>query len=239
MGGGMPQPWPHLKYYKEHGIIRQHQLRPTDDPLAIFDELLASPKWTFKKQGPMESEDEMARLIVANQLLALVETVYDVEADDFGQRIRLREDLQGRWNEILGEFAQLGVRWDVEQQRYVFADGSILPKKPRATYRREIWKLDVPDRRVWLIMERVNERTVYIMLEHAVSDTVQPIPSSVFRIFNVDEPSETLTEVPFDGGFSGGSSIRRFRVEVAPGGQIQIEMVTDGRVEKVSPVFKP
>lgn len=239
--GGPPPPWSHVEYYREHGVIRARPLRPPENPLVIFDELLASPKWTFKKKhefvGP--SEDEMARWILADQLLALVETVYKVEADEFGRRIPLYEDLKARWNKILGEFSQLDVRWDVGQQKYVFADGSILPKKPPASYRREIWKLDVPDRRVWVIMERVNEKTVNIILEHSAPDTVQPIPSSVFRIFNVDDPSKTLTEVPFDGGFSGGSSIRRYRVELAPGGKIQIEMVTDGQVETVSPVFKP
>ena len=45
--------------------------------------------------------------------------------------------------------------------------------------------------------------------------------------------------MPFDGGFSGGSSSRRSRVELDAGGKIQIEMVTDGWVEKVSPIFKP
>ena len=114
----------HVDYFRKHGSLRKHPLRPPDDILSSIEKLDRS-SYTFPGDSPYRS---VYREMVANQTLGLVRSVYPVDTDRQGYRFRAKSGLgvlhseyfdQGRWTRLTNEMARLRMCWSEEKSCYV------------------------------------------------------------------------------------------------------------------------
>lgn len=236
MRGRRIQPESHVAYYRTNGKLRARPLVPTDNPLRVVAKLETSQQWTFSDH-PGWNGHARGRVFVMNQVLRLVDTVYRLENDIYGQKISIRHDVDERWKLILDEFSKLDVRWDSENNVYTFRDGSQLPLKPINLYHRKIWPLDLPDRDVRLILERQDRRYLRIELSYVVQSGGDQHPPTSVRVYRVSDRSSPLADlsVPGDPGMGASSAT----VALAEGEQVEAEMVVSGKVVATSPVYEP
>jgi hypothetical protein len=131
--GGAPEPVEHhVEYFRKNGRLRANPLSPTNDPLRIYDKFQESFLWVF-------TEDEywlkMGRMMVMNQLLRLIDTVYHFEPDSHGDGISSDKELAPQWKAHAAAIAKLEFAWDRKTNQYRFKDGSTLPSAPKKPLR--------------------------------------------------------------------------------------------------------
>ncbi len=249
LGGMAEPPEHHLEWFRTHGVLRAVPLHPSDQPLAIVDQLVGSASRDFARIAGMT--DDYARARVMNQALALVDTVYRVKPDGYGLRFAPGADVDARWQAVLAEFASLSVKWDANLEQYTFADGSSLPVPAAPHYRRAIWHLPLPGtEEARLILERRDPERVDVEVRVTVGEG-HAIPAAVVRILDPDRSAElTRLELPPLGTPAGsshaswsasgqGMGIVASRILELPAGHAVRAELVRGKHRDTSPPMEP
>jgi hypothetical protein len=105
---------PLLDYYQKHGQIRHAPLHPANSPLALTAVIFKDER--FRKTNWSESEQRRVRVILMNQLLRLVRSVYPVDALVPGQLDDMA--LDQLWASHVERFNALDVVWDTTLEDY-------------------------------------------------------------------------------------------------------------------------
>lgn len=114
--GPIEHPVSHIKWARDHGVIRDRPLKPATHPLAAAEKLISSPKFNhlFVRDYVLFSRDGLSNNI-REQALAMV--------PDFIQPIPKncsdQSEVDANWQSRLTEANLLQVRWDDDAQRYV------------------------------------------------------------------------------------------------------------------------
>jgi hypothetical protein len=223
----------HVEYFRKNGKLREHPLHPGDDPLSLLARLQDSPQWPYAGNA----DYEMGTHFLARQLLALVSSVYQVEPGSDTWKLTGRFDRQN-WEIITKIFAQLHVKWDAQQNRYTFSDGTTLPEAAKPVYRRQIWYLPSlgPDAR--LVLEREDPAHVFIMLWHSENRgrKVEKTTITICRPWNKGHPL-----AQFDIPYSTGRDVSQestTEIELEAGAIVQASAVSKAGTEQ-SPKLTP
>jgi hypothetical protein len=236
LGGEAEQAESHVAYFREHGgRLRARPLAPPDAPLAVFDRAWASVS-SSHRGGPASFDATGGKLLLMNQLLWLVDSVYPRKTDRRGHKFSPKGDPDPEWRKIGAEVAKLGIRWDSKKDRYTFRDGTAPAERERKLYRRETWQVEGAGRNASVTIQRRDERYVHVIF------TQGPGPAASVQIYAVtarDKPLAPLSrgslEIPSTGP---GSLTASTTVELAGGTGLQVR-VTTWNTNKLSPVFKP
>jgi hypothetical protein len=231
---GWPEPAErHVDYFRANGRLRAGPLVPTNTPLSSFDQYAKTYEAAYG-----EEPDERHQVMIINQLLRLVDSVYRLKADRFGYRFGLEDDVEGRWQRLRAEVTKLGICWNAAQQRYVFKDGSHLPDLEPRIYRRAIWKLDGLAGEAELVFERRDPERVDVSYQWS-GRTGTKVPGVVIVVFAVKDPKtplEILESTNVDRAVSFLS--QGCQVDLPEGQEIQAKM-TMGKKARLSPVYRP
>lgn len=240
LGGMPPQPELYVKYFREHGRLRlrDRPLVPTNAPLGLLGSWAKNADWLYTKDSRAHG-----KLLIANQILNMLDSVYRLEPDAHGFRLWVTDDVDDRWKSIEAEVAKLDIRWNAEKQRYTFKDGTYLPEPVLKLYRRHIWKLEGLNGEAELILERSDEKHVSLALQWS-GKTDQNMPPFTLNVFAVKEKPKILLEkrpMPSISSWAGDQvfSTHSYQLEVAEGGEVQVRLRIDGKREQVSPIYKP
>jgi hypothetical protein len=228
----------HVDYFRKNGRLRSERLHPTDAPLSVFERFQASFLWVY---GQDSWDRQRASIMIINQLLRLVDSVYRREPDWYGNRFYAEDDWQEQWKILVGEFGKREVRWDERKGRYTFKDGSTLSDPPVKHYPREIWKLDGVKGEALLILERHDKRYVNVSLEWSgpAEAKLEPATIHVYAIANKSKPLAEIS-VSSIGAIAGETafSTKSRLLELREGELVQVEL-SIGKETKVSPVYRP
>jgi hypothetical protein len=211
---------------------------PGNNPLGLLDAWARNTAGLYAVATPgffPGGSAAYAKLLIANQILAMLDSVYRREADD-GYRFWPKGDVDGHWKAIETEFAKLDIRWNTEKQRYTFKDGSHLPDPVPTFYRRHIWKLEGVNGAATLTFERVDKKRVQVLLSCSGEDG-NPTRQFNVKVFAVKDKSNPLVELKQDP-MGTGSSYQRGGMKLAEGEEIQAQL-TVGEREQLSPVYRP
>jgi hypothetical protein len=227
----------HVAYFRKNGRLRQNPLRPPENPLEVYEKFRRSFLWVYSDQP----DSREGQLLVINQLLRLVDSVYRKEPDAFGYRFAPEEDLADHWKKLRAHFAKHRVRWDPRENRYTFQDGTILPDRPVRHYRREIWKLDVIPGDGQVILERRDPRRVQILFEWS-GKTGTDLKGLTLQVLAGTDGRHPLAEI-FPSSLEATAGDQAFSqqsrlVELREGGPVRVRVSFGGKT-RTSPVYRP
>jgi len=235
LAGHPEQPESHLEYFRKHGQVRKQPLVPTDDPLALLKEV-TDVDWIRKT-----ARGEYDKLLVANQLLNMIDSVHRMEPVRHGIKFWVKDDVEKHWKEIQDKVAKLDIRWSRDQQCYVFKDGTRLPEPASKIRQREIWKLDGLNGEAEAIVERTDPKHVFISL-HWSGKSDQGIPMHELTAFVKKDKNRVLEKTSkVSTAVTGTDEAYRtegFSVELPEGAEIQLRIVV-GKRDETSPVYVP
>jgi hypothetical protein len=237
LAGKAEQPESHVKYFRDKGRLREKPLVPGNAPLGLLDSVAKNCGWLDDEEYSARS----GKMLIANQLLYLVNSVYRRDTDGHGYRFWCMDNVDGRWKAIEAAVAKLDIRWSAEKTRYTFADGSHLPESIRKLYRRHIWKVEGLHGEAALTFERIDIKHVWISLEWS-GKTAQKMPPFLLNVFAVKDNANALAELrtmsisSFAGDQAFSSQI--FHVELPDGDEVQARLKI-GKREQLSPVYTP
>jgi hypothetical protein len=229
--------WHHVPYFRDKGRVRAKPLRPSDAPLSLFD--------ACRKEiaGRYELRDAWTvQGLIARQLLNMVDSVYRPDKAPDNPRLNAIENEEEQWKAAVAKVAKLDIRWNAEKNRYTFKDGSHLPDPVHKLYRRQIWEPEVSIGKVELILERRDEKRVWVTLEWS-GKKGEEAPRLDLSLFAVKDKASPLKRLGGSGSGHGStgaeiSSWRSFSVELAEGAEVQVRLSVNER-EQLSPVYKP
>jgi hypothetical protein len=119
-----------LGFYYDHGQIRAKRLIPSKRPLDGLERLLNSPQWIYDARLN-SAESNTGKVLIMNQLLRLVRSVYDPKPELEGYAGRRGFELDKEWKSIVSGFERLDVLWNEEKNEYTFKNGSTLAPEKR------------------------------------------------------------------------------------------------------------
>ncbi len=235
VGGEAPNPAPgDVKYFREKGTIRKRPLMPSKAPLSLLSV-------SAKKADSLYDDPKRGKLLIANQLLHLVDSVYRRDVDKFGDRFRPDRDVDGHWKAVEAEVAKFEIRWNAEKNRYTFEDGTHLPDPVRVLHRRHIWKLEGLNGEAELIIERTDKNRVWVCLQWEGKKGQDP-PLFALQVFAAQDKEKCLAETNKIGiGSWAGNQIfssQSFHVELVENEGIQATLRIGDR-EQRSPIYTP
>jgi hypothetical protein len=238
LGGSVRNPVEEqVEYFRQNGLLRSEPLRPTDDPLSILDDVMNSWQSTYKDvYGAKDNE----RLRLIEQLLQLIDSVYRLPKDLEGYRLHYqkKQEVDARWETFVRDVSLLKIRWDPQQNLYVWNDGSHLPPLPVKQYRRAIWKLEGLGLEAELILERRNETWVDFTLNRMETKgaILRPATLILYDNQNRSKPLQTFHFTKSVGDDMGSSEGGRLRLQ--EGNEASAQLIFEGATN-FSPIFKP
>jgi len=235
--GVAERPERHLTYFKEKGQFRKGPLVPTNTPTKLMASAMTKLKWL--------GDDPEWKLLIGNQILAMIDSVYRGERSEHGFRFWATDNAAAdrTWKSIETKISKLDIRWNREQDRYTFKDGSSLPELVRKLYRRNIWKLEGLGGDAELILERSDLKKLHACLSWSGNLPAES-PSFELVLFAVKDPMKPLVKwsalnVPAKTEtVLSGSSSQAYGLDLDEGLEIQGRLTIGGR-ERVGPVFRP
>jgi hypothetical protein len=235
LAGRAEQPESHLEYFRKHGQIRKQPLVPTDDPLAILKEL-SDIDWILNN-----AHGDYDKLLVANQLLNLIDSVHRMEPTRHGTKFWVDRDVEEHWEEIHDKVAKLSIRWSRDKQCYVFQDDTRLPEPALKIRQREIWELDGLNGEAEVIVERTDTKHVSISLSW--SGEINPgLPTYELTVFVKKDKNRVLERTSTSSIAATANNEAHqtdsFAVELPEGTEIQLRLVV-GKREETSPTYVP
>jgi hypothetical protein len=232
--GGRPQrPEPHVAYFRKFGRLRAKPLSPTARPFDALKAFEKSPRWYFKGRDAYEwNEDERERILLGNQVMRLLETVFQAEPDSSGQFIGYESEQDN--NRIVAEASKLAIRWDSQDFKYTFLDGRSLPLFDPTRHPEVFWKPAVVGLNVEFYVKRESRRYVCMGLWEN-SPVGGAVVQGVVRVFNLNAKGSPLYVFKADGT----RDLPGTRIRLDEGAEIQAEIMIAGRQSQRSPVFKP
>jgi len=127
---GPPEPPElHVSYFRKFGKLRAKPLSPTARPIEALLAFEESPRWYFKRIRHPFYTDQRERLVVGNQVMRLLDTVYPVTPNCDGKALGYHFDEQSQ--KILNHASMLAIRWDAQESKYTLLDGASLGPLPR------------------------------------------------------------------------------------------------------------
>jgi len=233
LGGEAQPPGQHVEYYREHGTIRTAPLRPVDDPLGALEEALRPLSvWATASCGepcvPGPS-------FLANQALVLLDDVLRKEEDVYGERFPTSGAVEPRWRALREEVGGLGIRWDADAARYVFADGSTLPPPPALDIRRIVWPVPRDGLAAEVVLERVTAR--FVRVDIRVDAGESPAPALHVRLGRSgDDAGPALVETEIRAPI--GTTVEGRTIELPVGSRVVVAAVV-GDETYTSPELEP
>jgi hypothetical protein len=248
---GMATPMENVvDFYRSKGSIRATPLVPSNDPLSAITHLTSSKQWIYGDTnlqitdfsisfGPAE-EARSEKSMLMEQLLRLVDSVYRMPADVYGNRLPWGEPAEAAWQKIVADVSALTTQWDSRQDMFVFRDGRHLPIAAKKIYQRQIWKLaDLGFEDAELVLERKSDSWVDVIVSHSEKSGAALRPASLF-LFDGDDGKPPLLTFSFTNEVgSGGSTIESRTIGLKPGSELTAKLVTTGDRTNSSPVLKP
>jgi hypothetical protein len=230
----------HVAYFRKWGRLRSTPLIPVDAPFEVYEKFRRLYLGAYgDKLG--EWGREQVQILVINQLLRLVDSVYRRDPEAFDYQFAPKQDLAGHWKKLKADFTRLRVRWDARGNRYTFRNGTALLDRPVKQYRRAIWKIDNIPGAGQVIFERRDEQHVRILFEwsgRAGTDLKGVTPKAL---------AGTDGRKPLAGAFPASVeatvgdrcfSQQTQLVELREGGQVRVR-VSLGNRTRTSPVYRP
>jgi hypothetical protein len=239
MGGRPESAREHLDFLVNGGAAwRKTLLHPSNDPMSVLPKLLA--------QVPAEEQQDSFELMMAEQLLNLVDTVYQRPHHDDQAFMCDPAEMRRVIAQATQRMQQSGARWDTRRSCYVRADGTVLPPIVVPVYRSHFFTPDFmndPGFKMNLTVTRRSENHVELSTETTVDKKPHPLKTSIRVIqvggaekvlmasgdiamsAEVDNPDETTKYSSEDFVLKTGQSLR---IEITHGGQ---------RIE--SPAYEP
>ncbi len=228
-----------VAYFRKHGRLRARPLTPPASPLSVLDRAYKSVSRAYSNElWDSRASDE--KLMLMNQLLRLVDSVYDIRPGLHGMKFRPWGDPEPGWRQMVAEFAKLHIRWDAPKGLYTFRDGTFLPEQ-RKSHWRKVWKVDGLPGDATVVLHRVNERYVEVSFVWEGRKDRQPGPLRV-KVHAPKQESKPLAEFSISSADATASNRASFTestvVQLDEGGKVQAQ-VTTGGMTKVSPVYQP
>jgi hypothetical protein len=164
--GPSPRPELELPYFRDHAQIRAKPLVPPDNPLGLYAKVLKISD-TLENSVPEHG-------LLAMQVFSLLDSVYRMPDDPMKESVETVGDvlehmqrLTGRLDLLRADPGMQNIRWDRQNNRYVFAkDGTFLPEPVTKVYLREVWNTVLFGRPTQVIAERRSEKQVHISLQY-------------------------------------------------------------------------
>ena len=238
-----------LAFFRNNGQLHPKPLVPSNDPLSAIAHLMNSPQWIYADTnlqaaygislGNME-DSEREKSMVMEQLLRLIDSVYRLPTDNYGNRLPCGEPPEPAWQNVVTNVSLLKIKWDGQQNRFVFQDGTTLPQADKKIYRRQIWKLDdlgLEDAE--LILERKNKSWVEVNVNYSEESGAALRPAKLV-LFDSKDMMSPLQTFPFTDtvgkgcGVYTGSSLR-----LVAGSQVMAKLLITGYRTNSSPVLIP
>jgi|GEM_PF-1113912 hypothetical protein len=238
-----------VKFYREHGHFRSQPLGPSNDPLAALTHLMKSQQWIYADSKLAQSggvsfgdaqNNEEEKSMLREQLLRLIDSVYRLPTDYFGNRLPEGPSLEPSWQKIVADVSALKIKWDPQQNMFVFQDGSQLSKLTRKIYQREIWRLTgMGFEDAELIIERKSDEWVDVMLTR-VEKTGAKLRPSTLILFAGDENQPPLLTFKYTNNLAiGGGSWETRTVRLGANTELRARLEIAGYRTNTSFVFKP
>jgi hypothetical protein len=239
-----------LEFFRVNGHFRSRPLVPANDPLAALAHLMTSTQWIYGDSKLMESggfafkdpeTNEREKSMLMEQLLRLIDSVYRLPTDVYGNRLPCGELPEATWQRIVSAVHPLNIKWDAQQNMFVFQDGTHLPKLSSKIYRRQIWRLPgMGYEDADLVLERKSDEWVEVMVNLTEKSGANLRPATLI-LFAGDEkeqlPLQTFTFTESKG--RGGGSSESRTIGLKPDTQIKAKLVIEGYRTNFSPILKP
>jgi hypothetical protein len=248
---GMPSPMEDvLDFFRKNGNLRSDPLVPTNDPLSALTNLMASTQWIYadaKLQqsygfptGEDASNNEREKAMLMEQLLRLIDSVYRLPTDVYGNRLPCGESPEPTWQKIVVDVSALKIKWDSQQQMYVFQNGLHLPKLTNKIHQREIWRLTgMGFEDAELILERKSDEWVDVMVS-LTEKTGAKLKPATLALFSGDEKQQPILTFDFTNSVAAGGGSSEVRsIGLNPDIEIRAKLVIVGYRTNSSPVLKP
>jgi hypothetical protein len=173
-----------------------------------------------------------------NQALWLLDSVYEVEEIE---NVRFIDKMFGATtserDKAAAAISRLKLGWDVKKQDYTFADGTVPRIDRPGSYRRNIWKPDIPELNLTMIIERINRKVVEARVSWSEGEQELRNHSGVISIHNASNLSLPVAQIKLEylesGSTSTGATIKFEE------GQILVVVFEGARTTSQSPEYKP
>lgn len=235
LAGVAQRPKRHVDYFRGNGRLRANQMRPPDDPLGVLDGWQQAAGWQYDGR-----DVSRGKLLIGHQLLNLIATVYRPATDALGDRVLAADSFDADWRTIRADVAKRAIRWDAGGGRYAYADGSVLPAPTRRQYRRHTWRIEGLGGQASVVVERANDKCVYVTLEWSGLGE-QQVPYDLRVVSAKDQTTVygRLTPLPLEANAGGNAPLMHgVRLAIADGEAVRLRMRAIER-ELVSPAYTP
>jgi hypothetical protein len=246
LAGRPQQPKAHVDYFRKFGTLRARPLSPTAKPLAALDAFEKSPRWYFKTLNAEAWDfDHRERILLANQVIHLLDTVDQVEPDY--SHMLIGYESEERNKKILSHASKLDIRWDAKESKYTFPDGTSLQPPDSNRYSLQFWTPKIAGLEIQFTVRRDSRKYVGLGLEQAY-EIGKPARRAIVRVINIKAPDKALYEFQVgespDAGEvkmpvgTTGSRTTGVRIELVEGEQIRAVLIV-GEKSFPSSIFKP
>jgi len=185
--GQAEDPRKHLNYFREHGVIRSLPLVPPPDPAPSTRRALdALSNNGISPDGAPEYD------MLFNQILWLLDSVYEVEGDSFRDKMFLAASSDRE--KAVAAVSKLKLRWDVKKQDYTFADGTTPRIDRPGPYRRNIWQPGIPELDLALTIERISRKAIQVSVRWTGGKRELRNRPGVISIYNASERSLPIAQ---------------------------------------------
>ncbi len=218
-----------LDFFRTNGLFCPQPLVPGNDPLAALNDLLNSRQWIY-------DDNWTEKAILREQLLRLIDSVYRLPVDERGNRLPY-ENPEPVWEKIRADASRLKIKWDPQQQMYVFANGRHLPPLPHKIYRRVIWHpADTGVDDIELILERKSSDGVDAELNLSGMANAK-FKTGSLNFYPAGSNQASLNEITFTK--TEGDTYWSLGFRLKDGADVRAVLVLDGCRTNSSPIFKP
>ncbi len=247
---GMPTPMSDvLMFFRVNGQLRPKPLVPSNDPLSAIVHLMNSRQWIYADtnlQAPYGisfgsvEDSEREKSMLMEQLLRLIDSVYRLPTDASGNRLPCGEPPEPAWQKVVSGVSALKIRWDRQQNMFVFRNGMALPQPEKKIYRRQIWKFTSPGLEdAELVLERKSDSWVDATLScsEKSGDALRPATLLLFDNKEAAAPLETYTFTNIMGADCG--LVTGWYLGLKPGSEVTAKLFIPGYSTNSSPVLTP
>jgi hypothetical protein len=225
LGGALPPVDKYLDWYAEHGTLIGAPLRPTDNPIAVWDAWQNGLRKLIEAADP--SHAAAADNLIITQLLRLIDTVHARQFDEDEGFCNGREEL---WAQALITLKTSPCRWDEKSARYVRADdGSFIEPTQETQYARVIWELQLEGRRSRLVLHRVSHSAIHVGIEQTAKHA-PVLPNMILRLFAADDVEREIGSLDVDGSFTSGSQSSSTHVNLPMGVKLRAHLIQDNDI---------
>jgi hypothetical protein len=152
----------------------------------------------------------------------------------------MRGYIEPLWQKIVADVSTLNIKWDSQQNLFVFQDGTQLPKLTSKIHQREIWRLTgMGFEDAELVMERKSDDWVDVMVT-LLEKPEAKLKSAILILFAANENQPPLLAFTFTNKVAiGGSTIETRTIGLKPDTEVRAQLKINGYRTNSSFIFKP